>query len=189
MKTWTVDEMLAEVPCGDYPRERIVELWAGRERVSLSDVLTGLPILNKDRVWMACRPKALRLETLEGWVVGAVERAVRRAMATCTNVRWLDWAQGWMRGNRWGYDAAYAAQVASHIVVDQAYSACYAASKAAYVLVTSDAHRSLFAYRAFDGAATAAGDSAIGDRASFAARDGEFARQVADLLAKQGEWE
>jgi hypothetical protein len=52
MKTWTVDEMLAHKPCLPYDQARLEELWAGRERLSVLDIL-DLDIPPKDRVWAA----------------------------------------------------------------------------------------------------------------------------------------
>jgi hypothetical protein len=71
MQTWTIDEMLLHRPCPDYPRERLVELWAGRERLGVIDIL-NLDIPAADRVWAALQA---------GDHVGpAVDRIVRRAV-------------------------------------------------------------------------------------------------------------
>ena len=58
MKSWTVDEMLAEQhPCHNYKRKHLTELSAGHERRSLLDVL-DMPIADADKAWVGCRPGA-----------------------------------------------------------------------------------------------------------------------------------
>lgn len=52
LNSFTVDDMLAAHPCKDFPRERLVELWAGRERVTAIDVM-NFPIQLSHRVWAA----------------------------------------------------------------------------------------------------------------------------------------
>lgn len=47
----TLNDIMALGPCEDYPRERVAELMAGRESVSLLDVL-DTPIPLDDRVWL-----------------------------------------------------------------------------------------------------------------------------------------
>jgi hypothetical protein len=55
MKTFTVDEVMAWRPCEEnYPRKRVSELWAGRDAVSIIDVL-DMDIPDEDVVWFACR--------------------------------------------------------------------------------------------------------------------------------------
>ena len=73
MKSWTIDEMLAERPCEEYTQERITELWAGRERLSLLEIL-DLPISWADRVWVICRPDALTHEQKAAWLERIVGR-------------------------------------------------------------------------------------------------------------------
>jgi len=48
MKTMTVEDIMKHEPC--YTRERIIELWAGRESLSFSDV-AKLDIPGVDKVW------------------------------------------------------------------------------------------------------------------------------------------
>jgi hypothetical protein len=58
MKTWTVKQMLAEKPCPEYTPERIAQLWAGRKKLSLEEILQ-LDIPPKDRIWVVWRPGVL----------------------------------------------------------------------------------------------------------------------------------
>ena len=48
MKTMTVEDIMKHNPC--YKRERIIELWAGRESLSFSDV-AKLDIPDVDKIW------------------------------------------------------------------------------------------------------------------------------------------
>ena len=82
MKTWTVDEMMAEKPCDGYPQERVAALWGGRERLTLLEVLR-LHIPAADRVWVATRPAALPDETLYRWLDIVVSRAVETHALHC----------------------------------------------------------------------------------------------------------
>ena len=54
MKTWTVAQMLAEKPCSKYTEEVLTKLWAGRETVTLIDIL-DMDIPDKDKMWGAWR--------------------------------------------------------------------------------------------------------------------------------------
>jgi len=50
MKKVTVDDIMAHCPCEEYPRERVEELWGGRESLTLTEILDlGIPA--KDRIW------------------------------------------------------------------------------------------------------------------------------------------
>ena len=48
MKTMTVEDIMKHNPC--YTRERIIELWAGREALSFADV-AKLDIPDVDKIW------------------------------------------------------------------------------------------------------------------------------------------
>jgi hypothetical protein len=51
MKTWTIDEMMNEKPCSRYTREILVDLWAGRESVSIETILKEFDISSADKMW------------------------------------------------------------------------------------------------------------------------------------------
>ena len=50
----TVEMVMAEIPCEDYPPERVAELWAGRESLAPTEVVK-LDIPMDDRVWILGR--------------------------------------------------------------------------------------------------------------------------------------
>ena len=58
MKTWTIDEMMLENPCPKYTKEVVTQLWTGREKLSLAEVL-ALEIPAADRMWAVWRPGAI----------------------------------------------------------------------------------------------------------------------------------
>ena len=97
MKSWTIDEMLAERPCEEYTQERITELWAGRERLTLLEVL-DLPILAKDIVWVICLRNALTPEQQAEWLERIVTRAIRNHALNCGIPTVEAWAQNWLDG-------------------------------------------------------------------------------------------
>lgn len=50
MKSITVDDVMRELPCEDYPHERVVELWGGREAITPREG-AEFAIPAKDRYW------------------------------------------------------------------------------------------------------------------------------------------
>ena len=96
MKTWTIDEMMSHSPCPDYPRERLEELWAGRERLSVIDIL-DLEIPADDRVW-AVLQAGEHVQT-------AIERIVVRAVAdhclSCGIPKVESWAHDWLLDHKY----------------------------------------------------------------------------------------
>ena len=98
MKTWTIDEILAERPCKEYTQERITELWAGRERLTLLEVL-DLPIPAKDIVWVICRKNALTPEQQAEWLERIVTRAIRNHALNCGILTVEAWARNWLNGS------------------------------------------------------------------------------------------
>jgi len=46
----TVDDIMEHKPCKEYPKERVEELWGGKESLSLLDIL-DLGIPTEDRIW------------------------------------------------------------------------------------------------------------------------------------------
>jgi len=58
MKRVTVEDVMKWEPCLDYPRERVEELFAGRESLGWREILeTGLP--SKDLLWVFLHPEFL----------------------------------------------------------------------------------------------------------------------------------
>lgn len=55
----TVQDVMSWNPCQpDYPESRVVELWAGRERLTAREIL-GLDVPSSDRLWAVLRPELL----------------------------------------------------------------------------------------------------------------------------------
>ena len=70
----TVDAVMATRPC--YTRERVVQLFAGRESLTPNDIV-GLPIPAQDRLWVL-----LRMAQREVWlpaIWACADRAIRHA--------------------------------------------------------------------------------------------------------------
>jgi len=63
MKTCTVDDVLWWGPCPDYTPEVVADLFAGRESLSVAEIL-DLDIPPEDRLWAVLRPEMLPEETL-----------------------------------------------------------------------------------------------------------------------------
>jgi hypothetical protein len=54
MHGYTVDEIMATRPCADYPRERVEELWGGRESLTVVEIAAlDIPLL--DRLYQVIR--------------------------------------------------------------------------------------------------------------------------------------
>ena len=158
MQTWTIDEMLSHSPCEDYPRERLEELWAGRERLSVLDILE-LDIPAEDRVWAALRAG--------DHVAPAVERIVTRAVSnhclSCGIPEVESWARGWLNGEQESIAAAVRA-------------AGKADAWAAALAVVA-------AVRAAGSAVLAAGSAVLAARMAAGSAGSEREQQIADILA------
>ncbi len=110
MKTWTVDEMLAEKPCEKYTRSVITSLWAGRERLTLQDIL-GLDISARDRMWVVWRPGALLKEQQKSLLETILVRCITTHALHCGIAKVESWAQKWISNeNRSIGEAAGAAR-------------------------------------------------------------------------------
>jgi hypothetical protein len=73
-EVWTVDDVLALRPCDAYARERVMDVFAGREALTAQDV-AALAIPAEDRLWAL-----LRMLPRERWlpaIYAAADRAVR----------------------------------------------------------------------------------------------------------------
>ena len=169
MKTWTVEEMVAERLCPEYTRERISELWAGREALTLAEIL-DVPIAAQDRVWVACLPAALPAAVQDAWLERIVSRAVTTHALRCGIPAVEVWAQSWLDGtDRTGAAARAAAWEAARAAAWAAAGAADAAAEAA-------------AGAAWVAAGAAAWAAAEAARAAWAAaRAAEREQQIDDL--------
>jgi hypothetical protein len=130
MKTWTVDEMLAEHPCDRYNRERITELWAGKEALSLKEILF-LNIPADDKLWVINRPSSLPWDICSRWMFMVVERAVRKHALHCGIPEVETWAERWLSGEDQSAEAARVARVAARVARVAAWAAWAAEAEAA----------------------------------------------------------
>jgi hypothetical protein len=177
MQTWTVSEMLENKPCEDYPRERLVELWAGRERLSVLDIL-DLDIPAADRVWAALQAGP--------HVPVAVEAIVRRAVEAhalhCGIAEVEAWAARWLSGEdrseaaAWAARAVLAAGAAAEAWVEAWTGAAARAAEPAAWAVKATAHAVAVEVAV---AAQWAAESAVEEAAAAVAA--EEGRQIEDI--------
>ena len=160
--SWTVDEMLAERPCAQYDRTRITALWAGRERLSLREIL-ALDIPDADKVWVLTR------RHWPAWIECILTRAVRHHVLSCGVPQVEQWAARWLDGTDRSADASKAAARAAS---SAASSAAWAARAAARAAEAAEAEAAAWAEAAEAEAAAWA--------AAAAAAAAERARQVQD---------
>ena len=158
MKTWTVEEMVAERPCPEYTRERMAELWAGREALSLLDIL-DLPISTEHRVWVTCRPDAITAAQRAAWLDLMVTRAVTAHALHCGIPAVEMWARGWFDGSDRTEASACAATWAAAEAAETGAARAAAAAAAAWTAADAAAWT---AARAAAGAADAAAEAAAG---------------------------
>jgi hypothetical protein len=91
MKSWSVDEMMAEGPC--LSRRELVALAGGRERVSLLEIVLDGRISSNHAIWCATRPGALSPKQLQAWIELVVGVAVERYAAPHPATK--AWALAW----------------------------------------------------------------------------------------------
>jgi len=151
----TVDDIMAHYPCDEYPRERVEELWSGKESLTLTEIL-NLNTPARDRVWMVlqslskeenehfARWSALQvthlwdcpdvvkqyLETGDEELRDAAWNAARAAARTAgRDATWAAW-NAW--GARAAWNAAHAsARASARAAADAAWDAWNAACTAA----------------------------------------------------------
>ncbi len=123
MKTWTVQEMIAERPCKEYTEARLLELWAGRGALAVNDIL-NLDIPAADKVWVLCRPDVMTPEQRARWLGTIVERAIRRVLGKSNVPKWERWAERWLSGeDRTRKSAEAAAEAATRAAWAEAWAA------------------------------------------------------------------
>lgn len=171
MKTWTIGEILAGKPCAEYDRVRLEKLWAGRERVSLAEVLR-MDIPASDRIWVACRPGALTDDQRTAWLEIVVTRAVTNHALNCGVTDVESWARKWLSGEDRSAASAAAARDAARAAGTAL--AAQAAARAAVWAVWAAGDAVWAVWAAGDAA------SATEGTAAFAA---ERNKQLADLKA------
>lgn len=96
MTRYTVDQVLALRPCATYTRERITALWAGREALSVLEML-DLDIPAANRLWVAWR--TLPAVHAQAALDRIVTRAVRTHALVCGVPAVEAWAVRWLDGS------------------------------------------------------------------------------------------
>ena len=99
----TVDQVMSWLPCEDYTRERVEELFAGREALSAMEILE-LDIPVGDKLWAVLREELIPAETL--YEFGC------RCDAACDTTWDAADAAAWDAAYTAAMDAAWSAQVA-----------------------------------------------------------------------------
>jgi hypothetical protein len=99
---FTVEDMLDLQPCEKYDRERITALWAGRKRLTATDIL-DLDIPIEDRFWAALRPELVPEPLMWEWTCRCAERALAREREEGREPDPRSWAaiearRAWLRG-------------------------------------------------------------------------------------------
>jgi hypothetical protein len=98
----TVDEMMACHPCEEYSRERLEELWAGRESLSALDIL-ALDIPDADKLWGVLREQLIPAPVLHELACRFAEAALIREREASREPDPRSWAaieakRAWLRG-------------------------------------------------------------------------------------------
>jgi len=116
LKTWTVKQMLAEKPCEQYTEEALAKLWAGREKVTLLDII-DMDIPDTDKLWGSWR--GLTKGQTDLVLDKVVTRAITNHALHCGVPSVEIWADNWLSGKdksvraaAWDAGAARAAEAA-----------------------------------------------------------------------------
>ena len=191
MTVITLEQVRGWNPCSDYTDERLEELAAGRESITIAEAL-DLPISASHRVWLLTNQGVLPDTVRREWVEAVVSRAVREHASACGVAEVEDWAARWL-ANDPAARTARAAQAAAGWAAQAAAKAAMLATWTAEESIATRAWKTrVYATLAW---AVDVWKSAIPDaawRGAAAARDAgsaERERQIADLraiLATQG---
>ena len=173
----TIENILALRPCPDYTRERLVELFAGRQTVTLADVFAA-KISHRDKVWLGLRVIPPQQCVQFAW--RCAERAIRRVYdAGGGSLEWRAWAEECLRGKDRSASAAESAAVhAAWVGREDAAWAAWAAESAAWAAASAASTWAAWAAVAALDAAAAADKE---ERAPLAAVKVEQAAQFNDL--------
>ena len=154
MKIWTVKQMLAEKPCEQYTEESLAKLWAGREKVTLLDII-AMDIPDTDKLWGSWR--GLTKGQTDLVLDKVVTRAITNHALHCGVPSVEIWADNWLSGKDKSAWAAWEAAGAAEAAAGAAWEAAWAAARAA--------------------------GAAAGAAAEAAAEAAELKLQIADVLA------
>ncbi len=143
MKTWTIDEMIAEGPCRqpfDYQSTEVLQVfWAGQESLSLLDLLRHPDIPTADRIWVALRPSALPTDIKQAWLDTIIARVITEHALSCSIPLVVEWAKDWLSGKNRSRAAALAARAeAARAAEEAAWAAARGARAAARAALAAD---------------------------------------------------
>jgi hypothetical protein len=146
----TINQVMSWRPCDQYSIERVTELFAGRDTLTIADVF-ALPIPAKDRLWVLLREDCVPAPTLHEFACRVAEHALQSTgSADPRSVAAIAAKRSWVRGDISDQDLAAAWDTASVA----ARAAASAADSAAYCVAAMAAASA--ADRASDRAAAAA---------------------------------
>ena len=136
MLTCTIDEVLLWEPCEEYDRERIIDLFAGRETITALDIL-DLGISDEDKLWAVLRPELIPAPTLHELACRFAEAALSKERSAGREPDPRSWAaieakRAWLRGEATDEELR-AARVAAEDVPEAAWTAAWAAAWAGQV--------------------------------------------------------
>jgi hypothetical protein len=99
MKTWTVEEMVYEKPCKDYPVDVIKRLWGDKKSLSLLEIL-HLNIPDIDKVWVIGRRNALEVKECRVWLELMICRGINNCVLRCGCDYLESFGRGWLISKR-----------------------------------------------------------------------------------------
>lgn len=86
MKTVDIDQVMAWVPCRDYPLDRIEQLFDGRQALTAQNI-ADLPIPDSDKLWALLRPEFLSVRSLVSLTCDFAEQALALADPDARSVK------------------------------------------------------------------------------------------------------
>jgi len=187
MKTHTIDDIIALNPCERYQRERIDELFAGREELTTLEIL-DLDIQACDRIWAVVRLVESRVAV--DFAMRVATRALETHALHCGIESAEEWAAKWISGVKPSIGSAFATTAmheeweemteARAAAISAVWAAVWAAEWA--VWAAEAAEREIPAVWAASSAAASA-DSASSSAASAAAASAASAAAAAEARA------
>lgn len=122
----TIEQVMSWGPC--YDRQRVVELFAGRDTLTIADVLSLL-ISAKDRLWVLLREECVQAPTLHEFACRVAEQALQSTgSAAPSSVAAIAAKRAWLRGEISGQALATARAAARDAAKDAAWAAASAAA-------------------------------------------------------------
>ena len=175
-KRMTVDDIMGLRPCEGYSRERVEELWDGKDSLTICEIL-ALPIPERDRLWVVLRPGILSYTMRLRFACDCGERVVTHCEAAgrTVDVRSADAvrvARRYSRGEATRSELVSAREKARSAAenANAAYDAAYdaaAVTDAAYAAAVADAAYAVVDAAAYDAAYAAPGAASYADATDY----------------------